>query len=54
MLINIKINLETLNTECDDTSVVINEVKIENGQLLIEISKVDPENTPIYTPTEPQ
>jgi hypothetical protein len=54
MIIKLIIDLATKEVNCDDTSVVINEVKIENGQLLIEISKPDPETTPLYTPTEPQ
>ena len=50
MIIKILINLETLDATCDDSTVSVNEIKTEDGQLLIEISKPDPE-TSIQTGT---
>lgn len=45
MLIQILINLETLDAVCEDPDVTVNEVKTADGQLLVEISKPDPEIT---------
>lgn len=45
MLIQITVNLKTLDAACEDSSVTINEIKTEDGNLLIEISKPDPETT---------
>lgn len=45
MLIQVTINLKTLDAVCEDASVTINEIKTEDGNLLIEISKPDPETT---------
>ena len=45
MLIKVLINLETLDATCEDPEVTVNEVKMTDGQLLVEISKPDPETT---------
>ena len=54
MIITLKINLESLDALCEDPTVIINEIKTDDGHLLIEISKPDPETTPLYMPTESQ
>jgi hypothetical protein len=43
MIIKITVNLKTLDAVSSDTSVSVNEIKIEDGNLLIEISKPDDE-----------
>lgn len=45
MLIQVSIDLETLDATCEDPDVTVNEVKTTDGKLLVEISKPDPEFT---------
>jgi chaperonin cofactor prefoldin len=51
MIIKIILNLQTLETTLEDSGVVINEIKmLDDGQIMIELSKPDPE---ITLPTGP-
>ena len=43
MIIQILINIETLDATCEDPTVTINEIKRDDGHMMIEISKPDPE-----------
>lgn len=45
MLIQIQIDLETLDATCEDPEVTVNEVTTTGGKLLVEISRPDPETT---------
>lgn len=45
MFVKILVDLETLESFCEDIDTTVNEIKTENGKLLIEISKPDPEST---------
>jgi len=51
MIVKIILNTQTLETTSEDSEVVINEIKIlEDGRILIEVSKPDPELTTLYDP----
>ena len=54
MIIQILINIETLDATCKDPSVTINEIKRDDGHMMIEISNPDPELTmiPMTPPME--
>lgn len=43
MLLNIKINKETLEVTTDDAEVTVNHISDNGAELLIEISKPEPE-----------
>jgi hypothetical protein len=44
MLFNIKINKETLEIiEINDSTIIVNEIKEQDGIITLEISKPDPE-----------
>ena len=45
MIIQLTINLQTLETVSEDPTATINSIKVEDGFLTIEISKPDPETT---------
>lgn len=45
MFIKILVDLETLEAFCEDSDTTVNEIITENGKLVIEISKPDPEFT---------
>lgn len=45
MLIQVLIDLETLDATCEDLTVSVTEVKTTDGKLLVEVSKPDPETT---------
>lgn len=45
MLIQLLIDLKTLDATCEDPDVTVNEVTTTDGKLLVEISKPDPETT---------
>ena len=51
MIIKIILNLQTLETAVEDPEVVINEIKVlDDGQIMIELFKPDPELTPEIGP----
>lgn len=43
MLIKLIINLDTLDAECEDSTITVNEVGVVEGKLILELSKPDPE-----------
>lgn len=45
MLIKLQINLDTLDAECEDSTITVNEIGVVEGKLILELSKPDPETT---------
>jgi hypothetical protein len=43
MLIKLIINLDTLDAECEDSTISVNEIGVVEGKLILELSKPDPE-----------
>jgi hypothetical protein len=51
MIAKITINPETLEVILDDSNLILNYIKKENGLIQLEISKPDPEPVYSYTPS---
>ena len=43
MLIKLIINLDTLDAECEDSTITVNDIRLVEGKLILELSKPDPE-----------
>jgi hypothetical protein len=43
MLIKLIINLDTLDAVCEDPTITVNDIGVSEGNLILELSRPDPE-----------
>ena len=44
MLIKLIIKLDTLDAECEDSTITVNDIRLVEGKLILELSKPDAES----------